>query len=133
MSVVGDLFAEMAQPLLLEQLGRQTGDANAITHYPAGVVASGAAIAAIVALDDEPDQGTSDDEHGSRRMRRGQLQVATSVTITVSERPEDRDTFLVDDELWTAYELIAGPGEGGLQTVLIAREEPISTKRTRVR
>lgn len=131
MSIVGDLFEDLGAPLLQGMLGRAAEDDNAVIHYPLGVVADGVEIDAIVSLDDE-EEPDPDTMQGARRKRKGKLDVSSSLTITVSERPKNRDTFLIDEELWGACGLAAGPGEGGLQTVLIEREEPISTKRTRV-
>ena len=47
---------------------------------------------------------TTDDDHGDRARRSGQLWVAADVTI------DDRDTFLIRGEIWSARRLIGSDG-----------------------
>lgn len=125
MSDVDDLFAEIGSPALTEGMG------ETVTQYPLGVVANAVTLTGVIV--DLSDQGSPpiDDEHGSRRVRRGRLTLAATVNVTVDERSQQRDTFLVRGQIWQA---IAIPSQTlALQTVLIERTEAASTKRTRMR
>lgn len=104
------------------------GFAESITHYPLGVVAGGVAITAIVDLDDEQGEVVSDGQ-GERVVRRGRLEVSSALTIAANERHQGRDTFLIGSQLWQAVGIEGR--DAAFLTVLIRREEPISTKQGR--
>jgi len=121
-SLVDDLFSDGAIDQLLEKLG------ESVTQYPRGVVANAVALTAIVDLGSEG-QALPDDLHGSQRVRWLRLTMPASVSVAISERPQERDQFLVRGLIWHAEAI---PQENaGLQTVLCKRTEGASTLRTR--
>lgn len=123
-SDVDDLFAEIGSPALTEGMG------ESVTQYPLGVTANAVTLSNVIV--DLSEQGQQlDDEHGSQRVRRGKLIMSATVAVTVDERAQQRDTFLVRGQLWHAEAISAQTL--ALQTVEIKRTEGGSTKRTRSR
>lgn len=108
--------------------------AKTISRNPAGVTASAVSTTAIVELDDEESQQGMEieTEHGKRIIRHGRLELSTSITVLVTESGRDCDTFTIDGSLWTAIRIEGRDGITGLQTVIIRRDETISTKRPAV-
>lgn len=123
MSRLSNHFAEVARPALLEHLG------ETVTHYPLGVVASAASVTALVDL--AGDAQVDSDGEGERLIRRGRLEISAAVTVTYSERHNQRDSFLVRTQLWQAVG--TGGTDGAIKTVLIERREPIATKAGRTK
>lgn len=124
-SDVDDLFAEIGAPALTESMG------ETITQYPLGVAANAVTLAGVIVDLSAQGEELIEDEHGSRRVRRGTLTLAASAAVTVDERAQQRDTFLIRGLLWHAEGLPMQTG--ALQVVNIKRTEAISTKRTRTR
>lgn len=124
-SDIDDLFSELGAPNLTESLG------ETVTQYPLGNTAAGVVLSdVIVDLSAEGEQPI-DDEHGSQRVRYGKLILSSAVNVTVDERAQQRDTFLVRGQIWLAWQRTS---DGvSLQTIVIRRTEGASTKRTRVR
>jgi len=121
-SLIENLFADGGASQLLEAEG------ESVTQYPRGVLANAVALTAIVDLGSEG-QALPDDLHGSQRVRWLRLTMPAAVAVAISERPQERDQFLVRGLIWHAEAI---PQENaGLQTVLCKRTEGASTLRTR--
>ena len=104
--------------------------AQTVTHYPLGVVASGTSRTAVVDLDAEDAAAPSvDTDDGAALVRFGLVELPATVTVTCSETPEARDSFLIASQIWDAVRIAARDND--MVTVLVRREEPVSTKRTR--
>lgn len=106
--------------------------AQSVEHWPLGREADKATISAVVDLDMEGSSSGIDDADGSRIVRAGELELASTVVVTCNERGNQRDLFLIDGELWTAVRVLGRDGIPGMQTVAIERAEGVTTKRTRV-
>src|SRR6185437_14342946 len=123
-SQIENLFADGGADTLLEQLG------ETVTQYPLGVQGNAVAMTAIVDLGAEGAEPLND-EHGTQRVRWCELTLPASVVVTISERTQQRDQFLVRGLLWHAEEI---PRENAaLQTVRLRRTEGVSSKKTRQR
>lgn len=107
-----------------------------ITQYPLGDRSTPLAVLALVALDSE--QGTNQapgdgpvtqDAHGDRERRSGHIEVPMSLAC------DDRDTWLIDGELWTTQRQTGrdvGPN-AAFQGWLITRAIGRITHHSRVR
>lgn len=135
MTLFGDLWAAAAVPVLREQLG-STVAGEEVIHEPLGVAASGVALAGVIvdlAFEDQGQGERLDDNEGREVQRRGRLEVPDSVTVTVNERAENCDTFLVHGKRYWAIRIEGSDTPGGFQTVVIERTEKVATKKTRPR
>jgi hypothetical protein len=98
-----------------------------VQHLPRGVAASAVAIAAVVVHESSERVHNT---NGETIVRRARLKLAQSIDVSFTESHRACDTFLIDGQLWRASH--PGIEDGGMQTVHITREEPITTKQTRV-
>ena len=134
MGLQARIAADAANLFLGADSGRLGSFMQTISRNPAGVTASAVSVSAIVDLDDEESaQGMQiEDERGRRITRHGRLELSTDVTVLVSEEGRNCDTFTIDGELWTALRVEGRDGIDGLQTVIIRRDEKVSTKKPNV-
>jgi hypothetical protein len=111
------------------------GFAETITQYPKGVTSSPVSVTAIVHKSEEGETPV-DDEDGSRVVRWIVITLAAAgqpggVTVTIAERKQQRDQFLIDGELWDAEKIVSRTAYA--QRVRLKRTEAASTKKTRLR
>lgn len=104
--------------------------AEKITQYPLGVAAN--AVAGVVAIVHKQDEGETpiDDERGSVVIRWCTVSLPATLSVTIDERSQQRDQFLIDGELWHAEKILKRTPYRLL--VRLKREEKASTKRTRL-
>lgn len=104
--------------------------ADTITQYPLGVAAN--AVPDIVAIVHKQDEGETpiDDEKGSVVVRWCTVSLPATLNVTIDERGQQRDQFLIDGELWHAEKILKRTPYRLL--VRLKREEKASTKRTRL-
>lgn len=116
MALYDDLFAEIATPLLQQQLG------ESVDHWPLGEEADEAAVTAIVDLTEEDEDQAKEisSKTGRQIKRRGRLEVPSSLTL------DDRDLWLVRGELWRTLRIRGRHAD--LATVEIQRAEKHSTR-----
>jgi len=121
------------------------GFAQTISQYPKGVGTDGNPPSApytfavnVTALVHKEEEGETpvDDQDGSRVVRWIVITLATAgqpggVTVTIAERGQQRDLFLIDGEIWHAEKIVSRTAY--CQRVRLKREEAASTKKTRVR
>lgn len=106
---------------------------QAITHYPRGDRNQSETVTAVVELDNEPmAEPPVDDARGAKRVRRGRLWMADTVSVDARERQEARSMFSIDGLLWRAERTIVEDTMSGMQCVYVIREEPIQSNRTRI-
>ncbi|HWB13337.1 MAG TPA: hypothetical protein VG826_29195 [Pirellulales bacterium] len=99
-----------------------------ITHYPLGRTAGETVTAVLHGA--ETVSSAVDNDYGSEVEIRMRITLPSTVTVTVAERPQERDTFLVNGELWIAEAVIWRSTHR--QHIEIKRSEKASTKRTRL-
>jgi hypothetical protein len=103
--------------------------AEQITQYPLGDRSAGVALTALVHRPDEGEQPV-DNERGSQVVRYCLVSLALSVTVTIAERAQQRDEFLIAGEIWLAEKIVRRTAYR--QQVRCKRTEGASTKRTRM-
>ncbi|HJT35720.1 MAG TPA: hypothetical protein VJ783_27070 [Pirellulales bacterium] len=104
--------------------------AETVTQYPLGVRTAAVSVTAIVHKAEEGETPV-DDRDGSQVIRYLLLTLPTTVTVTVAERAQQRDEFLIDGEIWRAEKIVRRTPYR--QQVRCRRTEGASTKRTRTR
>lgn len=120
-----DLFADMGAAPLTDFHG------ETVTQYPLGVRTNGIPLSNVIVDLSEQGHQPIDTLDGVRWERRGKLTLSTAVSVTVDERAQQRDTFLVRGQIWIATGICSQ--DTALQIVVIERSEAVSTKRTRLR
>lgn len=122
-----DLFADLGATSLLDVHG------EAVTQYPAGNANTPVAAQAIVDLTKE-NQPPLDSPDGTQRTYFCLLTVPTLAaggpTLTVSERSQQRDEWLVRSKVWLTDGVESE--DAALAVLRLKRTEKVSTKRARV-
>lgn len=110
--------------------------AEAITHYPAGNLAAGVSVNAVVDRDEEAGGGVGSgegpgfDRPGQVRLRRNAiLELPASVTVTEASgtHQQSPSLFEFDGFRWTTVRILGRDED--LQSVLVTRLDKIATRR----
>lgn len=106
------------------------GFAETVTQWPLGIKSGAVDFTGMVHMDEEGDQ-QPDDRNGSRQVRWCTISVPTTVKVTVDERSQQRDSFIIRGEIWAAQRILRRTPYR--VRIRLRRDEPVSTKRTRER